>query len=151
MRGFVACFACCMALPLVGCTSGTLSGVQQGCESTFGLLDKKKVSCTGSVDAVSGSPSLSVVEIGDRLDGAFRLEATITVGRGTAKARVTDVDDRQVGGEVSPGDPLRVVAVVYPEDVPGSEDEERVDVQIRVAEGQKVRNLRYEATLVAQD
>jgi len=140
-----------MALPLVGCTSGTLSGAQQSCESTFGLLDKKKVSCTGSVDTVSGSPSLSVVEVGDRLDGAFRLEATITVGRGTAKARVTDVDDRRVGGEVSPGDPLRVVAMVYPEEVPGSEDEERVDAQIRVAEGQEVKDLRYEATLVAED
>ncbi len=151
MRGFVAGFTCCLVLPLVGCTSGTLSGMQQSCESTFGLLDKKKVSCTGSVDTVGGSPSLSVVEVGDRLDGAFRLEAIITVGRGTAKARVTDVDDRQVGGEVSPGDPLRVVTLVYPEEVPGSEDGERVDAQIRVAEGQEVRNLRYEATLVAKD
>jgi hypothetical protein len=151
LRGFVACFACCAVLPLVGCTSGTLSGMQQSCKSTFGLLDKKKVSCTGSVDTVSGSPSLSVVEVGDRLDGAFRLKATIAVGRGMAKVRVTDLEDRQVGGEVSPGDSLRVVALVYPEEVPGSEDEERVEVQIRVAEGQEVRNLRYEATLVAQD
>jgi hypothetical protein len=142
----------CIALSLVGCMSGTLSGTQQSCESTFGLLESKKVSCTGSVDTVSGSPSLSVIEIGDRLDGTFRLETTITVGRGMAKARVTDVDDQKVGGEVSPGDPLRIVALVYPEEVPGSEDEEeRVDLQIEVAEGQEVRDLRYEATLVAQD
>ena len=148
LRGFVAG---CMAFSFVGCTSGTLSGIQQSCESTLGLLDKKKVSCTGSVDTISGSPSLSVVEIGDRLDGAFRLEATMTVGRGTAVARVTDVDDHQVGGEVSPGEPLRVVALVYPEEVPGSEDEERVDALIQVAKGQEVRDLRYEATLVAQE
>ena len=146
------CFvACCAALSLVGCTSGTLSGTQQSCESTFGLLDSKKVSCTGSADTVSGSPSLSVIEIGESLNGAFRLETTITVSRGTAKASVTDVDDQKVGGEVSPGDPLRIATVVYPEEVPGSEDEEKVEVQLKVAEGKEVGGLRYEATLVAQD
>jgi hypothetical protein len=141
----------CAALSLVGCTSGTLSGTQQSCESTFGLLESKKVSCTGSVDTVSGSPSLSVIEIGESLNGAFSLETTIRVGRGTAKAHVMDIDDKKVGGEVSPGDPLRIVTVVYPEEVPGSEDEEKVDLQLEVAEGKEVSGLRYEATLVAQD
>ena len=141
----------CATLSLVGCTSGTLSGIQQSCESTFGLLESKKASCEGSVDTVSGSPSLSVIEIGEDLNGAFSLETTITVDRGKAKAHVTDIDDRQVGGEVSPGDPLRIDTEVYPEDVPGSEDEEKVDVQIKVAEGQEVRGLRYKATLVAQE
>ena len=142
----------CAILSLVGCTSGTLSGTQQSCESTFGVLEAKKVSCTGSVDTVSGSPSLSVIEIGESLNGIFRLKTIITVGQGTAKARVTDVDDKMVGGEVSPGEPLRIVALVYPENVPGSEDEEeRVNLQIEVAEGQEVSALRYEATLVAQD
>jgi hypothetical protein len=146
------CFvACCAALSLVGCTSGTLSGTQQRCEATFGLLESKKVSCSGSVDSVSGSPSLSVIEISESLNGAFRLETTIKVGRGTAKAHVTDIDDKQVGGEVSPGDPLRIVTEVYPEEVPGSEDEERVEVQLKVAEGDEVSGLRYEAILVAQD
>jgi hypothetical protein len=146
------CFiAGCAALSLVGCTSGTLSGTQQSCESTFGLLDSKKISCTGSVDTVSGSPSLSIIEIGENLNGAFRLETTITVGRGKAKAHVTDIDDKQVGGEVSPGDPLQIVTEVYPEEVPGSEDEEKVEVQLKVAEGKEVGGLRYEATLVAQD
>lgn len=148
MRCFVAG---CAALSLVGCTSGTLSGTQQSCNSTFGLLDSKKVSCEGSVDTVSGSPTLSVIEIGESLDGAFRLETTIAVGRGTAKASVTDADDQKVGGEVSPGDRLRIDAVVYPEEVPGSEDEEKVDLQIVVPEGDEVRDLRYEATLIAQD
>ena len=116
------------------------------------MLEPKKVSCTGSVDTVSGSPSLSVIEIGESLNGAFRLETTITVGRGTAKARITDVDDQRVGGEVSPGEPVQIAALVYPEEVPGSEDEEeKVDLQIEVVEGQEVSDLRYEATLVAQD
>jgi hypothetical protein len=151
-RSALRCFVIgCAAILLAGCTSGTLSGTQQSCESTFGLLESKKVSCTGSVDTVSGSPSLSIIEISESLNGAFRLETTITVGRGMAKASVTDVDDQKVGGEVAPGDPLRIATVVYPEEVPGSEDEEMVEVQLKVAEGKEVGDLRYEATLVAQD
>jgi hypothetical protein len=145
--GFVAS---CAALALVGCTGGTLIGGQQSCNSNIGLLDTKKVSCTGSVETVRGSPSLSVIEIGEQLDGAFELETTIRVGRGTAKAYVTDIDDERVGGEVSPGEPLLLVAVVYPEEA-GTEDEETVDVQLEVAEGEAARYLRYEATLVARD
>ncbi len=142
----------CAALSLVGCASGTLSGAQQSCQSTLGLVEAKKVSCTGSVDTVSGSPSLSVIEIGEDLDGAFRLETTIAVGRGTTKASVTDVDSQRAGGEVSPGEPLEISAVVYPESAAGAEeDEEEVEVQLEIPEGKEVEDLRYEATLVEQD
>ncbi len=141
----------CAILAFAGCTGGTLTGSQLRCNSNFGLLDAKKVSCTGSVQTVRGSPSLSVIEIGEQLDGAFKLGTTITVGRGTAKAYVTDIDDQRVGGEVVPGEPLRLVAVVYPEEGAGTEDEETVDVQLEVAEGKEVRSLRYEATLVTRD
>ena len=140
----------CAVLSLVGCTSGTLSGMQQRCDATFGLLESKKVSCTGSVDTVSGSPSLSIIEIDENLNGAFELETTVTVQHGEAKAHVTDVDDKRVGGEVSPGDPQRIVTQVYPEEAPGSEDEEKVDLQIEVAEGEEIRGLRYEATMIAE-
>jgi hypothetical protein len=146
--GFVAG---CAALALVGCKGGgTLYGGEQSCRSNFGLLDPKKVSCTGSVDTVGGSPGLRVIETGGDLTGAYRLEVTIEVGHGTAKAHVTDIDDKQVGGEVSPGDPLRIVAVVYPQQVPGTEDEEEVEVDLEVVEGKELRDLRYEATLVEQ-
>jgi hypothetical protein len=144
------CFvAGCTVISLAGC--GTISGVQQSCESNSGILGPQKVSCTGSVETVSGSPSLAVVEIED-LDGTFLLETTITVGRGTAKASVTDVDDERVGGEVSPGEPLEIRAVVYPESTAGAgEDDRGVQVQLKVAEGQEVRDLRYKATLVEQN
>ena len=143
---------CCALLVLAGCESGSLTGGQQSCTSNFGLVDQKKVSCTGSVDTVRGSPSLSVIEIGDNLDGAFQLEVAMEVGQGTVKAHVTDIDDKQVGGEVSPGKPLKISAVVYPETAAGTEDdEEKVDVQLEVAEGEEVRELSYEATLVQQD
>ena len=148
LRCFVAGYA---VLSLVGCTSGTLTGAQQSCESSFGLTEAKKVSCAGSVDTVSGSPSLSVIEIGEDLDGAYRLKTTITIGSGTAKASVTDVDDHKVEGEVSPGDPLKISAVVYPEPAAGAEeDEEEVEVHLKVEEGKEIRDLRFEATLVKQ-
>jgi hypothetical protein len=147
LRCLVAGYA---AISLAGC--GTLSGAEHSCESTLGLLDKKKVSCTGSVERVSGSPPLSVIEIGEDLDGAYWLEATIAVGRGTAKAHVTDVDDERVGGEVSPGEPLEIGAVVYPEPSAGAdEDTEEVEVQLEVKEGEEIKDLRYEATLVERD
>jgi hypothetical protein len=129
-----------------------MSGAQKSCESTLGLAAPEKVSCTGSVQTLSGSPSLSVVEIGEDLDGASVLQTIMTVGSGTAKANVTDVNDRRVGGEVSPGEPLEIGAVVYPEPAAGAEqDEEEVEVQLEVEEGQEVRDLRYEAMLVEQD
>src|SRR5215217_463549 len=54
------------------------------------------------------------------------------------------------GGRGLPGDPLRIVTQVYPEEAPGSEDEEKVDLQIKVAEGEEVRGLRYKATMIAR-
>ena len=150
-RSALRCLAAgCAALSLAGC--GTLSGAEHSCESTFGLTAPKKVSCTGSVEKVSGSPPLSVIEIGEDIDGAFLLETTITVGSGTAKASVTDIDDERVGGEVSPGAPLNIRAVVYPEPAAGSDsDTEEVEVRLKVKEGEEVKDLRYEATLVEQD
>jgi hypothetical protein len=146
VAGYMALFL------LSGCTSGTLSGMQHSCQSNLGVLDANKVSCSGSVDTVRGSPSLSVIEVGEDLDGAFRLEASLEVGQGTAKAYVVEVDDKRVGGEVSPGNPLQIVAVVYPEQVGGADDEgAKVDVQLEVAEGEEVRDLQYEATLVTEE
>lgn len=139
----------CAALALVGCS--TLSGVQQHCDSNFGLLDKKQVNCTGSVETISGSPSLNVIDIGEQVNGAFRLEVDMEVGQGTARAHVIDIDDKQVGGEVSPGEPLQISAVVYPEEADQADDEDdEVDVQLEVAKGKEVRNLNYEATLLQQ-
>ena len=140
----------CAVLLFAGC--GTMTGAEHSCESNLGIAAAEKVSCTGSVETVSGSPSLSVIEIGEDLDGAYRLEATIAVGRGTSKAHVTDGDDERVGGEVSPGEPLEIGAVVYPEPAVGAdEDGEEVEVQLEVEEGKEVEDLRYEATLVERD
>lgn len=130
---------------LAGCSSGTLVGEQQTCRSSGGLFERQKITCTGSVDGVRGSPTLGIVEVDDDLDGVYRLDATITVGRGMARAFVTDTDGKKVGGDLAPGRPLRITALVEPD------EDEDVEVALEVAEGEKVESLRYEAKLVPQE
>ena len=136
-------FACC-ALVLAGCKSGTLTGSQQSCTSTGGFLEDKQVACTGSVAGVRGEPSLGIIDTDEELDGSYRLDATITVGKGEAKAYVS-TDGGQAGGRVSPGEPLRISAVVEVDS-----DDEDVSVDLKVL-GKEVEDLRYEATLLPQD
>ncbi len=143
-RFLVVVLAGCV-LPVAGCQSGTLTGEQQTCRSTGGFLEREEISCTGSVEGVSGSPSLSIVEVDDDLDGAYRLDAAITVGGGEARASVTDAGGEQVGGEVAPDRPLRITAVIEPE------EDEDVEAALEVPEGERVENLHYEATLVPQE
>jgi hypothetical protein len=146
----VAFLAGCVTLTLVGCS--TISGAKQSCGSNFGVLDAKKVVCSGSVESMSGSPSLDIIDVGGRLDGAFLLEATMKVEQGTARAYVTDIDDNKVGGELSPDAPLRIRATVYPEESEEADDDnEVVELQLEIPEEKEVNNLRYEATLVRQD
>lgn len=136
---------CCFIFVPAGCSSGTLVGVQQTCRSAGGFFAQKEITCAGGADGVRGSPRLGIVEVDDDLDGVYQLDATITVGRGTARAFVTDSDGKQVGGEVAPGRPLRITAVVEPD------EDEDVEAALEVPEGEKVENLRYEAKLVPQE
>ena len=129
---------------LVGCESGTITGQEQTCRSSGGLFAVEEISCTGSVASVRGSPRLTIVEADEELDGSYRLDATIAVAQGTARANITAADGEQVDGEVTPEAPLQITAVIEPG------DEEEIDVALEVV-GKEVRNLRYEATLVRQD
>jgi hypothetical protein len=124
---------------LAGCKSGTLVGQEQSCEVSGGLLAEERAACTGSVDAVRGEPQLVIVDTAGELDGTYRLEATLSVGKGETKAHITAVDGDRVGGQLSPGEPLWISADVDDED-------EEVAAQLKVA-GKKASDLRYEATL----
>jgi hypothetical protein len=136
-------FVCC-ALVLAGCKSGTITDSQQACKSSGGLFADKQVACTGSVGSVRGEPSLGIIDTDEELGGNYELDATITVGKGTAKAYV-DTAGGQAGGEVSPGEPLRISAVVGVDS-----DDEDVSVNLKIL-GKEVKDLRYEATLLPQD
>ena len=124
---------------LAGCESGTLVGQERACESSGGLLAEERATCSGRVDAVRGSPQLVIVDTDGELDGAYRLEATLSVGKGETKAHVTAADGDRVGGGVSPGEPLRISAEV-------NDDDEEVAAELKVA-GKRATDLRYEATL----
>ena len=140
-----ALLAGCWALfMLVGCESGTITGQEQTCRSSGGLFAVDEISCTGSVASARGSPRLTIVEADEELDGSYRLDATIAVAQGTARANVTAADGEQVGGEVTPEAPLQITAIIEPG------DEEEIDVALKVV-GKEARDLRYEATLVRQD
>ncbi len=73
---------CTALVALFGCESGTLIGQQQTCQSSGGLLTEERATCSGSVDAVRGSPGLVIVDTDGDLDGTYRLEATLSVGEG---------------------------------------------------------------------
>ena len=137
--------AICCALVLTGCKSGTITGSQQACKSTGGLFADKQVACTGSVAGVRGEPTLGIIDTDEELSGTYKLDATITVGKGTAKAYVSTAEGEQAGGKVSPDEPLRISAVVEVDEADGE-----VSVNMKVL-GKEVKHLRYEATLLPQD
>src|SRR5687768_959584 len=87
IKGLLA--GCWALFMLVGCESGTITGQERSCRSSGGLFAVEEISCTGSAASVRGSPSLTIVEAAEALDGRYRLDATIAVARGTARANVT--------------------------------------------------------------
>jgi hypothetical protein len=133
------------ALVLAGCKSGTIADSEQTCKSAGGLLAGRKVTCTGSVGAVRGEPSLGIIDADGDLSGNYELDATIEVGKGEAKAYVDTADGGKKGGKVSPGEPLRISAVVGIE-----RDDEEVSVNLKVL-GKEVEDLGYEATVAPQN
>ena len=116
-------------------------GQEQSCEVSGGLLAEDRVACTGSVDAVRGEPQLVIVDTDGEFDGTYRLEATLSVGKCELKAHVTAADGDRIGGQLSPGEPLRISA-----DVEVDDEDEEVAAQLKVA-GKKASDLRCEATL----
>jgi hypothetical protein len=137
--------AACCTLFLASCKSGTITGSEQTCKSTGGFLAGRKVTCTGNVGAVRGEPSLAIIDADGDLSGNYKLDATITVGKGEAKAYVNTAGGEKVGGKVSPGKPLRIAAVVA---IDGADED--VSVNLKVL-GKEVRDLGYEATVAPQD
>ena len=133
------------ALVLAGCKSGTITGSEQTCKSEGGLLAGRKVTCTGSVGAVRGEPSLGIIDTDGDLSGNYKLDATIKVEKGEAKAYVDTADGGKQGGKVSPDKPLRISAVVGID-----EDDDEVSVNLKVL-GKEVEDLTYQATVAPQD
>jgi hypothetical protein len=138
---FVALMVACCMLLLSGCKSGTTTDLEQSCKSEGGLLAGRKVTCTGHVGTARGEPSVDVIDTDGDLSGNYKLDATIKVGKGEAKAYVGTADGGRRGGKVSPGEPLSISAVVSL-----GEDDDEVSVNLKVL-GKEVEDLGYEATV----
>jgi hypothetical protein len=93
---------------------------------------------------VRGEPSLAVIDADGDLSGNYKLDATITVEKGEAKAYVSTADGGREEGKVSPGEPPSINANV------GIDGDEEVSVNLKVL-GKGVKDLRYEATALPQD
>ena len=92
-----------------------------------------------------GEPSLGIIDTDQDLSGNYKLDTTISVKKGRAKAYVDMAGGGREGGEVSPDEPLRVGAVVALD-----EDDEDVSLDLKVL-GKEVRGLRYEATVLPKE
>ena len=143
-EALVTLLVACCALLLAGCKSGTTTDLEQTCKSEGGLLAGREVTCTGSVGTARGEPSVGVIDADGDLSGNYKLDATITVGKGKAKAYVDTAGGEKVGGKVSPGKPLRISAVVDLDS-----DDEDVSVNLKVL-GKEVEDLGYEAAVAPQ-
>ena len=86
----------------------------------------------------------SVIDADGDLSGNYKLDATITVGKGEARAYVDTAGGEKVGGKVSPSKPLRISA-----DVDLDSDDEDVSVNLKVL-GKEVEDLGYEAAVAPQ-
>jgi hypothetical protein len=133
-------------LLLAGCES-TITNSQQSCQSSGGFLQDRQMSCTGSAETITGSPSLSIADVDEEFSGTYNLQATVEVGEGTVRATVANASGDEVGGEISPGQPLEIS-----ETVELSETDEELSLSLEVAGGEEAeaKNLRYESRLTPQ-
>lgn len=133
-------------LLLAGCES-TITNSQQSCQSSGGFLQDRRMSCTGSAETITGSPSLSIADVDEEFSGTYDLEATVEVGKGTLTATIENAAGEEVGGEVSPGEPLRIS-----EAVELSETDEELDLSLEVSGGEEAEasEVTYESRLTPQ-
>jgi hypothetical protein len=137
-----------LVLGLAGCSSGSITNSQQSCESSGGFLQDREMSCTGSAGTIKGSPSLSIADVDEEFSGTYKLDATVEVGEGTVRATVANAIGDEVGGEVSPGEPLQIS-----ETVELSETDEELSLSLKVAGGEEAEasDLTYESRLTPQN
>ena len=132
--------AVCTAVVLLAGGCLRLTDHTQVCESSGGLGGPSEFSCTGTAETVSGEGPLSF-DGEDDSDPDYRMDLTASVESGTMDVYASTVDGGREGGEVSPGNPIRIQAVV-----PSSDEDTSVDLSVKGGEEAEVRGLRYEAT-----
>ena len=131
------------ALLATGCL--TLTDHSQACTSSGGLLGPSEFSCSGTAETVKGEGPLTF-DGEDDTDPDYRMDLTASVESGTMDVFASTADGDREGGEVSPGNPIRIQAVV-----PSSDEDVSVDLAVTGGEEAEVGGLAYEATFTATE
>ena len=137
-RWLAAAAALAVALLATGCLS--LTNHSQSCTSSGGLMGPSEFSCSGTAETVKGEGPLTF-DGEDDADPNYRMDLTASVESGTMDVFADDVEGGREGGEVSPGNPIRIQAAV-----PSSDEDVSVTLAVKGGEEAEVGGLAYEAT-----
>ena len=137
-RWLAAAAALAVALLATGCLS--LTNHSQSCTSSGGLMGPSEFSCSGTAETVKGEGPLTF-DGEDDADPNYRMDLTASVEGGTMDVFADDVEGGREGGEVSPGNPIRIQAAV-----PSSDEDVSVTLAVKGGEEAEVGGLAYEAT-----
>jgi hypothetical protein len=136
-RWFTA--AACVAVVLLAAGCLSLTNHNQSCRSSGGVLSSSEFSCTGTAGTVQGEGPLSF-DGEDDSDPDYRMDLTASVESGRMDVYADTVDGGREGGEVSPGNPIRIEAVV-----PSSDEDVSITLSVKGGEEAEVGGFRYEA------
>ena len=137
-RWFTA--AACLAVVLLAAGCLSLTNHNQSCRSSGGVLSSSEFSCSGTAGTVQGEGPLSF-DGEDDSDPDYRMDLTASVESGRMDVYADTVDGGREGGEVSPGNPMRLEAVV-----PSSDEDVSITLSVKGGEEAEVGGLRYEAS-----
>ena len=142
-RWFTAAACAAVVLLAAGCLS--LTNHNQSCESSGGVLSSSEFSCSGTAGTVQGEGPLSF-DGEDDSDPDYRMDLTANVESGRMDVYADTAEGGREGGEVSPGNPIRIEAVV-----PSSDEDVSVTLGVEGGEEAEVGGFRYEASFTEAD
>ena len=137
--------AVCVAVVLLAAGCLSLTNHNQSCRSSGGLLSSSEFSCSGTAGTVQGEGPLSF-DGEDDSDPDYRMDLAASVESGKMDVYADTVEGGREGGEVSPGNPIRIEAVV-----PSSDEDVSVTLSVKGGEEAEVRGLSYEASFTEAD
>ena len=131
--------AACLAVVLLATGCLSLTNHSQSCTSSGGLMGPSEFSCSGTAGTVKGEGPLSFD--GEDDDPDYRMNLSVSVESGTMDVFASTVDGGREGGKVSPGNPVRIEAVV-----PSSDEDVSIDLAVKGGEEAEVGGITYEAS-----
>jgi len=135
----------CFALSLVAVGCVTLTGHDKSCSSSARFNSVSKMTCSGTIDTVRGEGPLTFDESYDKeadeaeYRGEYRLEMTASVEHGSMDIYAEEANGGPKGGEVSPGNPLKIEAL--------GPFEGSVAVKVKGGKEAEVKGFKYEVTI----